>query len=220
MDSTLRLERLVGHLTERGVAPGTRLPAERTLARELGMSRPALREATRALIGLGLLEPRTGSGTYLADIALDELMVVRTRLEPLAAALAAERASDGEAEGLRALLGRMVNTVDDPVAFADADLTLHSAIATASGNPFLVGSLAGLTLALRLSRARTVQDRERRGASLDELERLVRAIERRQADEAASAMLAHLGGVTSTLRELAGDEGNGPAATRAPAPSG
>lgn len=206
MESTSRLERLVAHLAACGLPPGARIPPERALARELGMSRPALREATRELTGMRLLVTRTGSGTYLADIALDDLMAVRTRLEPLAATLAAERATAEQVGRLRTLMGAMADLVEDAVAFADADLAVHSVIAEASGNPFLEGSLAGLTLALRLSRARTGQERERRYATLEELERLVGAIERRHPDQAASAMLAHLTSVDRTLRDLmAGD---------------
>jgi len=60
--------RVAAYALEHGLRPGDRLPAERTFAALLGVSRPALREATRRLIDLGVVEPRLGAGTYLAEI--------------------------------------------------------------------------------------------------------------------------------------------------------
>src|SRR5258707_31528 len=100
-------DQLADHIADLRLAPGARLPPERELAAQLGISRPALREATRRLIGLSVLEPRAGSGTYLADFDYGELMLVRLQLEPLAASLAAERATEHEIADLRHLLARL-----------------------------------------------------------------------------------------------------------------
>src|SRR5690242_3473316 len=50
------------------VSPGQRLPAERELAARLGVSRPSLREAIRALIALNILESRHGEGTFVSSL--------------------------------------------------------------------------------------------------------------------------------------------------------
>src|ERR1700681_4528100 len=51
------------------LAPGTRLPAEPSLAASLGVSRNVLRQAVASLNGVGMLRVTQGSGTYVADIA-------------------------------------------------------------------------------------------------------------------------------------------------------
>jgi GntR family transcriptional regulator, transcriptional repressor for pyruvate dehydrogenase complex len=192
-------EHLADYIAEHALEPGARLPPERELAAQLGISRPALREATRRLTGLSVLEPRAGSGTYLADIDHGDLMAVRLQLEPLAAALTATRASDEQHADLRALLEELRRLRKQPGPFAHADLALHSAIARYSGNRFVAGCLSELNAALRLSRARTAPDPARRAATLTELDRLLAAITARAPDAAADAMRAHLTGVTTTL---------------------
>lgn len=67
-------ERVQALLEEREVAPGDRLPPERQLAVELGVSRSTLREGLRRLIDLGIVEARQGSGTYVAPPALADLL--------------------------------------------------------------------------------------------------------------------------------------------------
>lgn len=194
-------DHLADYIADHRLPPGARLPPERELAAQLGISRPALREATRRLIGLSMLEPRRGSGTYLADIDPDDLLVVRVQLEPLAASLAAERATGDQVTELHDLLERLRRLIDRPDDFARADLELHSTVASASRNRFLSGCLAELNAALRLSRARTAHDPAQRARTLIELQTLVAAIARGHADDAAAAMRDHLRSVGEVLRQ-------------------
>ena len=85
-DVTPRIRELI---VQKGLTRGDRLPSERELAADLGVSRPALREGLRHLIDLGVLQPRRGSGTYIAGADNEDLLDVRDRLEPHAARLAA-----------------------------------------------------------------------------------------------------------------------------------
>src|SRR4030095_16554231 len=50
-----------------GLKPGDRLPPERELAKELGISRPSLRSGLSSLISMGVLKSRQGGGTYIVD---------------------------------------------------------------------------------------------------------------------------------------------------------
>src|SRR5689334_19359566 len=64
-------DRVASHMMERvvdgTVPPGSRLPPERSLAEQYGVSRTVIREAVRILVSRGLLETRAGSGTYVRD---------------------------------------------------------------------------------------------------------------------------------------------------------
>ena len=142
----------IGRLIENGeYARGARLAAERDLAKQLGVSRPSLREALIALEIEGLLEVRVGSGIYvtrpgerqrgveLAD-ASGPFEVIRARriLEGECAALAATAANPGQLRAIRKAHARVVSESrhhDNPL---DADRMFHVRIAEASGNSALV----------------------------------------------------------------------------------
>lgn len=131
--------RIRGLIAERGLERGDRLPSERTLAADLGVSRPALREGLRRLVDIGVLEPRRGSGTYIAGPDPVELLEVRDRLEPHAARLAARNHTAIDVAAFERIL-------DDLRAGAgEAYPELRIAIAAASGNSALAGTVAGLT---------------------------------------------------------------------------
>jgi len=179
-------------ISDRSLGPGDRLPAERVLAQQLGISRPALREGISRLVDAGLLRARQGAGTYVADVDPQELLAVRLRLEPLAAELAASRAGARDRAALRRLVAVMEDAVGDPSRFAELDLELHARIARIAGNRVLVRVLADLDQLLRVSRAQTAAREHTRRRALADVARLVDAIAAGDADAAAAAMADHL----------------------------
>ena len=138
--------------------PGDRLPAERDLAAQLGISRGSTREALRVLEAMGWLEIRPGDGTLVRDrrakqegvpaadllaglsVEVGDLWEVRKLLEPGAAYLAAERCDAAELAAIEAVLRRMGAGLPTPQGRADlfrANPAFHLAVARASGNAML-----------------------------------------------------------------------------------
>jgi GntR family transcriptional repressor for pyruvate dehydrogenase complex len=187
-------------LLEEEVGPGDRLPPERRLAEELGVSRGSVREGLRRLVDLGIVEARRGSGTYVAPIDLDDLLEVRLRVEPFAARLAAQRRTAAQLKRLRRTLGGLRAVLGDANAFAAADLEIHRTVTDASGSVALRVLLAALGDLLRQSRETTAPEHEVRVAALAALERLVDAIDAGDARGAERAMRAHLREIGAALR--------------------
>ena len=134
-------------------APGTRLPAERDLARQLGVSRPSVREALIALDVEGWVEVRSGSGVYALDrpngsrpAATDtappewgplELIRARRVVEGETAAIAARQAKRRDLDAMRAAIDSMARDADQGVMPLVGDRTFHTALVLASGNSVL-----------------------------------------------------------------------------------
>jgi GntR family transcriptional repressor for pyruvate dehydrogenase complex len=200
--------------------PGQRLPAERALCEALGVSRPTLREAIGSLQAMNILESRQGAGTFvsslsveellsplkfvlaLADGGFDHLFEVRLLLEPGAAALAAERASDEEIDAMRDCVTRAnVEALDDPQAMLRLDMELHRRIVEASGNPLLEHLWAATRELGAESRSFTVHLPGVRPQALSEHRAIVDAIASRDPDAARTAMADHIERVRAGIRE-------------------
>lgn len=160
------VEAIKGMIFERRLLPGDRLPTERELAQQFGVSRASVREALHSLETLGLVEARIGSGTYLAenpDAILEHLSWVvyfsgdvekdlrqaRLIVEPEIAALAAERATDEDIEVLRRCLEKMGMVLGDAREAAVQDFEFHVALARAAHNIVLQETIVGMQWMLR-----------------------------------------------------------------------
>lgn len=142
-------------IVRRELVPGSKLPTEKELGEQHGVSRVVVREAVARLRHEGLVTSHQGRGVFVASpedgrflsiaegaLARPEdfrkLYEVRKILESGTAALAAVN-HDGEDLGrIGHELDRMVAPDVDPDSYVDADISFHRAIATASRNPFLV----------------------------------------------------------------------------------
>jgi DNA-binding FadR family transcriptional regulator len=144
---------------------GDRLPNERELSQQLGISRATLREATRALAAEGLLEVRRGAhgGIRVAEQVLqnrtavrarlrrvdqevDDLLDLRIALESGAAHLAAARRDDDDLAALQEAFDRMQRIFDEGrmsavSEFWRADIAFHTALAAATHNELLRGAV-------------------------------------------------------------------------------
>jgi DNA-binding GntR family transcriptional regulator len=122
--------------------PGERLTEER-LAADFGVSRNPVREALRVVEAEGFVEvqPRRGAVVATPDAAtMRDMFAVRAMLEPMAARLAAERASDSELASLRTLLGQARDATEEGnmVRVAELNSALHIRVFELSNNRWLL----------------------------------------------------------------------------------
>jgi len=131
------------------VKPGQKL-VDRELARQLRVSRMPVLKALSRLQHDGLVTNRTRRGYFVADMDAKQaadLYELRTPLEVLAIRLAAERATAGDLEELRDILGTLDKYGRDPARRGDEirlSLRVHTVIARASNNAFLYDALMRL----------------------------------------------------------------------------
>ena len=188
---------------------GDRLPTERELAEQYGVSRPTLREAMIALEMLGMIEARHGLGIYVtgdvrpvtpasseptADIGAFELIEARRLFEGEAAALAATAITEDQILELEALMGRMAR--EEEIQGEDADREFHMVIARASGNGAIIATIENLwDWRNRSPLARNILTRAR-GMGLEprivEHRRVFEALKARDPAAARQAMRDHL----------------------------
>ncbi len=154
-------------ILEGSLKPGDRLPAERELALELGVSRPSLREAIQKLASKGMLQSRQGGGTYVTAALeksffdpwqemmgsypnlREDMLEFRRMIEGQAAEWAAERATDADLRRLdQAFQALQASFADENTEHrSDADIAFHQAIGDASHN-VLIGHLSAALLRL------------------------------------------------------------------------
>jgi GntR family transcriptional repressor for pyruvate dehydrogenase complex len=204
--------------------PGTRLPREADLAKQLGLSRNSLREAVRALSLARVLEVRQGDGTYVSSLEASELLEptlsathllrgrtvlelfeVRRMLEPEAAAMAALLADQDVLDDLRRELDRMVAAEDRADDLIAADTAFHDVIARAPGNGVLRALLRSLsTNTVRARLWHGLVDRNALDLARAEHEEIYLAITAGDAEVARAATLLHIAHNETWLREHLG----------------
>lgn len=158
------MQQLEGMILEGSFKPGQKLPAERELAKQFGVSRPSLREALQKLAARGLLVSRQGGGTYVSDRIGSaftdplwqllgshaefhyDLLEFRHALEGLSAHYAALRSTAADKQLLQKRFDDLVATYSamDPELEAEADAAFHLAIAEAAHNVVLLHAMRGL----------------------------------------------------------------------------
>jgi len=169
---------------------GSLLPGDGELIERYGVSRTVVREALKTLSAKGLVQAKARIGTRVRERArwnmfdsevliwharagfgrdfLLHLGEMRIALEPQAAALAAERASEAQRRTIEEWAEKMAATGADPQAFVRADLGFHLAVADAAGNPFFlsISTLIEVALVAMLTVSSPVESRRRLASSV------------------------------------------------------
>ena len=212
-------------LVDGRLKPGDRLPPERELAEQFGVSRTVIRDAIKMLAGRGILQVKHGAGIFVATseenmigrlgalsgilpvqgTGLRDLFEIRKVLEAQGAGWAARRRSAYHVERLRGILDDAHQHSEDPEVLSERDAQFHVAIAEASQNLVLVRVMLTLLDLLAQSRRESLSVPGRAKLSLRDHERIVEEIEAQRPDEARTAMLEHLTSVESAILPKPGE---------------
>ncbi len=200
------------------VRPGQQLPTERELAATLQVSRPSVREAVRGLQILGVIRARQGGGLFVTSLKAAEILAPlqmlitlteenfealhesRIVVEGAVGRLLAQKITAGTVMRLRKMVEIQQGLTGNPIAFRVSDMEFHRTLGAALDNPFLERiseSLYALGFEYRKVAwetpgvlARSVRDHEQ----------IISALEARDPELVAAAMVRHMRSVHETTK--------------------
>lgn len=206
-------QELLDSIVEGRLRSGQRLPSERELSDQFGVSRTVIREAVRGLEAKGVVEVRSGRGLQVASVTSaqvaesfdlyvrgqqikdnvqpEDISEVREMLELRIVALACERASDADlAEVERSF--DIIDKSETPEQAAEGDSGFHLAIARAARNPLLVTLLESVNATIRNVRRDSLQKPGRKAEAQAQHRKVLDMLLARDAQGAVAAMAFHI----------------------------
>src|SRR5919201_3829402 len=203
--STAIVDQIRSVIVSGRLKPGERLPSERELAAQFGVSRVTVRDALRALEAMGLVEIRVGarggafvrapSGSLVAQAmadmiamsAVDAADVVEARLivEFGTVTLACARATEEDLQALDALDKRARAALKAGTYTRELSWEFHALLVNAAHNGAIEGLAQSFRSTLSMHPVRVREPRKRSfAATVDEHRRILAAVERRDAETA------------------------------------
>ena len=222
--------KLVSEIRRRRLRPGTQLEAEHRMVEELGVSRATVREALRVLELQGALRIKAGPGggpvvsapgadhlasvlslhLQFADASFRSVVQARCSIYPVLAAEAAVNASAEDVAALHECVARLHEGEHDPDLFREEARRFMSLTATASGNRVLAILVEALH---RMSGEKSAAwDERQRRSALRSYERVIRAIEAGDAEEARKVMAQSMQAAMQAAERMAPDQFKRPVA--------
>jgi DNA-binding FadR family transcriptional regulator len=199
------------------LVPGSKLPAERDLARQLKISRSTLRQALTALVQSGHLVSLRGrkGGTFVSEQppltehngdALDQdawsVLDYRVAVETGSALLAAERITPERVERLEGLVKKMDEELEDFGEYRRTDTRFHIAIAEAAASPRLISVMTDVQGQMSDLIAQIAHPPEVLARSNEQHRRLVKALRKGDGPRAVKVMREHIEGTEHILAGL------------------
>lgn len=210
------------------LAIGDQLLPERQLAETLGVSRSAVREALTSLVSQGLLEITPGSGAYVKEVNINDLiepfanivlkeidgifdlLEARLVMESGAARIAAKLADRADLYSMHELVCSMENDVKEGRNTDESDSEFHFSVVRATHNPVLQNLMTVLMGLMKEyygpSRQKLVEHQENRQLWSQQHGRVYEAIKNGDAEAAAAAVSDHLNTSIQELKKLQGIE--------------
>jgi len=189
-------QRLRQMLVENRISPGAKLN-ERELAEVLQVSRTPLREAIKMLAAEGLVELLPNRGAIAVSLSEADVLntfEVMAGLEGLSGELAAQRITDEELAEIKAMQFEMMAayTRRDLSNYYRINAQIHSAINAAAKNPVLTATYNQVNARLQALRFRSNQDGEKWKRAMKEHEKMIEALQARDAAAMRELLVAHL----------------------------
>lgn len=201
------------YIFESRLAPGNRLPSEKELSVQFGLSRTTVRDALRILESQGLITIKVGAGggTFVADPSarpVTEIMTAMLRLKGMTplelvearvvvetsiVRFAAERATPADLAAMQAAIDQAVagRAAGDP-HFTPYSVGFHTALAKAAKNEVLLFTVDSLRTIFHETLDRLLPNDEMAQRAIEDHQEILNAIARREADRACEIMSTHL----------------------------
>jgi len=205
-------------ISEGDLRPGDRLPSERELVKEFGVSRPSLREALNSLVAMGFLEVKRTKRTFVKSITsariqdplslliktdtqkIFDLIEVRKAMEAWGAYHAAQRATGADLQQLEGIIEEMRKAFGEGRSWEKQDADFHLAMAQATHNTIQTHLMSTIYDLLRESVARVFRDRGKMKKLLHQHCRIFNAIKSHSPERARERILDHLNYVESEVK--------------------
>ena len=218
-------EHLIDLINGRSLRKGMRLPSERDLSEQLGVSRGILREALSALEMAGVIHTKVGDGTYInldgpleynyeASSILEkeenplDILAVRKRIEPLSVRLAAENATSENIGRLESVVEEHMKALKGNEINYEIDSMFHTEIAELSGNKTLAEVMRLIASRMitdkfwRFAKERNIHEFNERNYMTDEHVQILEAIKSNDPDLAERLIIKHLDDVEQGLQRF------------------
>src|SRR3990172_7504361 len=212
-------------ISEGKLKPGDRLPPERELIKQFGISRPSLREALKSLGTMGFLEVKQAKRTYVKSVAsermldplslliqtdtqkIHDLIEVRKAMEAWGAYYAAQRASEEDIERLEKILKEMKQAIEKGQPWEKEDADFHLAVAQATHNIIQIHLMSTIYDLLKETVAKIFTNHVKTKKLYQQHYRIFCAIKKHSPEKARESAIEHLDYVGSEVKTLTDKKG-------------
>jgi GntR family transcriptional repressor for pyruvate dehydrogenase complex len=198
-------------IAKKKLKAGDTLPSQRDLAEQLGVGRPAIREALKRLEAMGIVKVQHGKSSTIEKVDLDtimgnvsnllelapidvlKLLEAKEIIESKCTELAARRATEDDLLEMKGYLEEMEKNKTNPRVHAEADYLFHFTIVKAADNPFVVEimKVLGKMIEKAIEETAIEDDSVGRDKAMRYHRSLYRAIRQKDGKKAAEVLHRH-----------------------------